>query len=280
MALQACDLINPDEDEPAFLKIDSIRLSESFISHGSVSHNITDAWVFVNDEMIGIFELPATIPVLAEGEQSLLIGPGIEVSGLSELRDNYLFYTAYSTPFNFIPGEIQEVEPVVRYREEGNNYIYDVVDDFENIFSGFAPSNQSDTTIIKSEAADEVFEGNASGVINITPDMDFVQIQTASAYELPLAGKVIYMELDYNTEVEFTIGVFINNNGFQDQIIDYITLRKTNGQWKKAYIALTALLSNSVNPENFIFYFRSGLPAGGGVSGKIMLDNVKLMIQR
>ncbi len=280
---QACNIINPDEQEPAYLRIDSINVvSTDFEAHGSVSSNITDAWVFVNDTMLGIFELPATIPVLAQGEQDLLIGPGIIVSTLSELRDNYLFYDAFRTTFDFKPGEIQEIEPFVTYREEANQYVYLTVDDFDDVditFNGFTKSNGSDTNIVVTRDPNEVFEGRGSGVIDITPDMNFVQIQTSAAYTLPQQGNIVYMELDYKTDTEFTLGVFINNISGQDQTIDYVTFRDTGGEWKKAYMALTSLISNGFSPEDYIFYFRARLPADGGVTGQIMIDNVKLMIE-
>ena len=69
-SFSGCEIINPKEDTPSYLKINSIPLNtrkSASETYGSNSNNIVDAWVFANGKLIGSFELPATIPILAEG---------------------------------------------------------------------------------------------------------------------------------------------------------------------------------------------------------------------
>ena len=50
---------------PAFINIDSIFLNDN------ITDNITDAWVYVNDNLQGVYELPVKFPILEEGDLSI-----------------------------------------------------------------------------------------------------------------------------------------------------------------------------------------------------------------
>ena len=60
----SCEKFSGDQTIPAYLGIDSIYLSTDYNSEGTASQRITDAWVYVDDEFLGAFELPARLPVL------------------------------------------------------------------------------------------------------------------------------------------------------------------------------------------------------------------------
>ena len=86
------------------LQIDSVSLDTNYYEQGSNFKAITDAWVYVDDGLIGAFELPATIPVLAEGKHKLEIRPGIKLNGISSTRAPYPFYQPITyNDFNFFP---------------------------------------------------------------------------------------------------------------------------------------------------------------------------------
>ena len=66
-----CDIINPDETIPAYIYIESIEVINNPDlqgKEGSLNNTIVDAWVSANGKLVGAFELPAVIPVLAEGD--------------------------------------------------------------------------------------------------------------------------------------------------------------------------------------------------------------------
>jgi len=285
--LFSCDVINPEEEEPSWLHIDSISLKknpDNGADEGSLSHDITDAWVFIDDEMIGIFELPATIPILAAGKHKLTVGPGIKVSTVSTLRDNYLFYEAFiDEEFELKKGEVIELNPVVRYRSEGQVYQYMVVEDFEDLFLHFEAANGSQRGIRQTNAPDSVFEGTGSGLIRISDQDTAVAIKTTENYVLPNLGKVVYMELNYYTDFYVTLGVYVNNNGVQDQVKDYLTLRPTTDtdkKWKKAYVALTSVISSATNPIDYYIYLNVNINDADRKNGVVMIDNVKLLYQK
>ena len=99
---------------PAYIKIDTIKLDTYYPEQGSKSANITDAWVYVNDNLVGVFELPALLPVLHRGPNKLQIYPGIKLNGISSTRVPYPFYQpVVYDDFNFVEDSVHEMNNVV-----------------------------------------------------------------------------------------------------------------------------------------------------------------------
>ena len=81
ISLSACDIINPSEQTPSFIAVDTLKLKTNGFEQGSKKHAITDCWVYVNNKLIGVFEVPFKVPVLESGMQEIQIEPGIKNSG-------------------------------------------------------------------------------------------------------------------------------------------------------------------------------------------------------
>ena len=81
---------------PSYISIDKFTISTNYSTQGTSSSNITDAWVYIDNDLVGIFELPAKFPVLKEGNVKIDVYPGIKENGISERRSKYIFYNAYS----------------------------------------------------------------------------------------------------------------------------------------------------------------------------------------
>ena len=63
----SCQKFEGDQTVPAYIRIDAISIKTNYEEEGAPSSNITDAWVYINEEAIGAYELPAVFPVLAKG---------------------------------------------------------------------------------------------------------------------------------------------------------------------------------------------------------------------
>jgi len=282
--LSSCDIINPDEQIPAYISIESIQLTQNpNADAGSLSSDISDAWVLIDDNNIGVYELPAKIPVLEDGIHKITIGPGIVFNGQEQNRELYLFYEGYTdAEFEFKSGEITEVNPIVRYRNAGNDYEYILVDDFEGFTTNMQATAASETGIIITTESPNVFEGNGSGLIQVESTDTFVEIRTTQSFTLPNLGKIIYLEFDYYSDFHLTVGVNIKRTGKQNQIADLLTLKPTTeNKWKKQYLQFTSIVSNAQDPESEFFYFqlnRSLSPEQ--VDGRILIDNLKIIYQK
>jgi hypothetical protein len=283
----SCDIINPDEQIPSYIQIDSITVGTNLNANaGSTSSNIVDAWVFIDDEMIGIFELPAKIPVLSSGKHKLTIGPGILISTVSTLRENYLFYNAYiDNDFQLNEGEITQVNPKITYRDASSTYEYIVVEDFEQAFVVLDSFSGSQQPITKTKDPQKVFEGSGSGLVSILQS-DSVAVFKTPNYELPGSGKAVYLEVNYKSDFAITIGVFANNKGYKNEVVDLVTLLSTTDDedekaWKKAYIELTSVTSAAANPEDFYIFFSARIENDAlRKNGELLIDNIKLLYQK
>ncbi|HOV12628.1 MAG TPA: hypothetical protein PLL90_12785, partial [Bacteroidales bacterium] len=66
---------------PSYIHIDKIDLNTTYEFDGSNSCKITDAWVYIDGDLQGIYELPATFPVLANGQHTIMVRAGIKLNG-------------------------------------------------------------------------------------------------------------------------------------------------------------------------------------------------------
>ena len=82
---------------PSYIKINSISINNS-----EETHNITDAWVYINDNLQGVYELPAHFPVLYTGNQRIRIKAGIKQNGISSTRIPYPFYESFLDTINLV----------------------------------------------------------------------------------------------------------------------------------------------------------------------------------
>ena len=96
---------------------------------GELNHNITEAWVYINDSIIGVFEVPFKIPVLISGMSSIKIYPAIKNNGISATKKIYPFLNLYEINAELIQNETLVINPTTQYKDNLNIW----VEDFEDI---------------------------------------------------------------------------------------------------------------------------------------------------
>ncbi|MCI5056957.1 MAG: hypothetical protein MRY83_12655, partial [Flavobacteriales bacterium] len=262
-----CEIINPDEDIPAYIQIDTMVLDIIDPSiEGSASHNISDAWVYVNDQLIGGFELPVTVPILSTGTQNLKIRAGIRNSGLSAVRTHYNFYTIYEDPeFEFTPGEVKQVKPVFQYDIDTDFLLMENFDD--PLFNFEVVSGQAN---LQQVTGVESFEGQASGIILLNSSNSTIEVRNKNWLNLLKGGKRIYLEMDYNITEPLEISLVAIENGI-DQFVPVIVLYPTDSEWTKIYLDLTEVVNSAVNSDQFKIQFYAE-QTKENVDGLIYLD--------
>ena len=92
--LWGCSLIATDQDIPTYLVVPDIQFEPTELQ-GTASTNITDLWVYSATDVVGVFPLPAVVPLLQEDVQggAVTLLAGIRENGLSDRRSPYPFYT-------------------------------------------------------------------------------------------------------------------------------------------------------------------------------------------
>ena len=258
---------------PGFLKIDDVLL-QSTQNLGSNSERITDINVFINDQSIGIFELPALIPIQTTGNVNLKIRCIIYKNGQSNEKVDYPFYTTFNLDTTFIPEVTMELTPIIDYQSTAR-YVEDWIgDNFETgVNFNENKSPLTDTIITRITDPTQVFEGSGSGLAYLTEDMDFFETWSKTISNVPRNGTPVWMEMDYKSTHQFAITVFVNGTsvGNQQSIVSF-NPRVTYG---KVYIELTEVFSTLSGAINYTLAI--GFPKQKGETAQFYIDNVKLI---
>lgn len=272
--LPSCEVINPDEGIPAYIQIDTITLSTTYIEEGTASHKITDAWVYVDDELVGTYELPATIPVLKSGSHKITVNAGIKMNGIAATRIPYPFYEPYEVTTELFADSIIILKPVVEYYTS-TNFVW--MEDFESQGYTLEETSLSDTTLNRITGTSDVFGGaGSSGLFAMrNPPHSLFECKTTNKYELPKGGTPVFLELNYKCNNTFRIGIFANELGLSTQVPQTIVINKSEN-WNKIYVNLTNEVSLFVNAIDYNVYF-GVIPDDGVYEPKVYIDNVKLI---
>lgn len=273
IGIHSCEIINPEEDIPSYIHINYIQLQiNDSIKEGTSSHKITDAWVYIDDELLGAYELPVTFPVLKEGKHILKVKAGIKVNGIADTREKYPFYDFSIDTINLIKGSIIEVNPVVQYFQ-GITFAW--IEDFET-GNSLTKTNSSDTAIQLVDADTSIgYLGNKSAAIYLDSAHTFY-VSTASPgqFELP-KGSPVYLEINYKCNNEFAVGIFKNTSSQSIQLQPSLYINPSN-KWNKIYVSLTNDVKAQTDAVSYEVYF--GVIKEESVPyPEIYLDNIKLV---
>jgi hypothetical protein len=256
---------------PAYIYIDHITLASIYEIDGSNSNKITDAWVFVDDDLIGVYELPATFPVLATGKHKITVKAGIKINGIAKSRGYYPFYQSFETNVDLQPQETDTIKPQVSYVPNKIKW----KEDFEDAGISIVKYFNSDTTIIKTTDPNDAFEGSYSGVGYLVADKPYMLCVSDSTIEIPQNQSPVFLELNYKTNVFMTIGMYAKLSSGNFERIPTLVLNPTD-EWKKIYINLTYTANYTVNTLGFKVFFEANKP-DTITSAKVFVDNIKLL---
>ncbi|RLD40175.1 MAG: hypothetical protein DRI86_15750 [Bacteroidetes bacterium] len=268
---QSCEVINPDEDMPSFIKIDTMTFSAN-TGEGTSIAEIADAWVYVNGNLVGAFEMPFEIPVLSSGTSNIKISPGVKLNGIAGTRSINPFYTSYDNNMSLSIGETLNITPSCEYADgvifPWNNR---GEEDFEEGGISIDSIGDSSTSIKKSNT--EVFEGNYSGYIELNSTHQTFYGQSTNAFVLP-AGAGVVMEIHIKNDVPVMLGMFAYLPGGTVVSNDHLGVN-AGSDWKKLYVNFTELVGNYPTATGYRVFFKSNI--GDKTEANIYLDNIKIM---
>lgn len=257
---------------PSWLEIKKFTVvANPLLSEGELGMNaFTNGWVYINDKFIGVFELPCKIPVNLSGSSSVRVYPTILNNGISATKKNYPFTKAYEEVVDLKQNEVTVIEPVTNYLD---GTLFNI-EDFQGGANKISSGGTSNTNLLI-----ETVGGNSYGRVYLTPEASIWAAYMSSAGDdEPFTFKVgsqIYLEFECKNDQPFST-TFIY--GKQDGTINEqnnVRISATNPEWKKVYIELTEIITNS-NASYFWFGFKCELPAGQS-NATILLDNIKIV---
>lgn len=270
--LNSCELLDTKEAIPSYISVDKVTVTTE-PGEGTAAHNISDCWVSVNNELIGIFEVPFTIPVLHSGECQIVISPGIKQSGVDAKRVVYPMMTNFNIDTVLVKKEIVTINPKFRYRPN----VVQILEDFE-VGNIFEVSEASDTMIYK-VSGEEAFEGHSMAFF--LDDERFVfECRSNKTYNFPKTVPV-YLEIHYKNTDPFVFGLFALESGSEGMIerrIPVFTFNPSPDKWRKTYIELNYHLISATMASEFRMFFTCIRPenAAGDLT-KVYIDNIKIL---
>jgi len=268
LTLTSCKKFEGSQTVPSYVRIDSITVACDYFTYGANTQKITDAWVYVDDQLIGCYELPATFPVLKKGAHKVVIYGGIKVNGISATRDRYPFYqpVVYQN-LNLVEDSIVCLQPVLTYRPIGDGTNVAWMEDFENT-NTLLPDAGSDTSIMRVVGDEAWHSANSfwSGKVELLADsLDFT-IATVDEFDFyqGMDGVYCLLEMDYNCNDTFFVGVQYYEN-YQLKSLPLVKVTPTDKshekpqRWNKIYINVGPTMNDYYTASYFKVYFTSNL---------------------
>ena len=281
--LSSCVKNNPD---PSWITVNGWQLIENpnnlIVNTGVLTHNISEAWVYVDNDLMGVFELPVTIPVLTAGNSVIQIYPAIRNNGIASTKKVYPFLEPYTVSKNLIQNEEVAISPVTQYYSS----VKFNVEDFENGGTSVVQEGLTSSALISYSSDPAIYDLEINGGEFLQINLDETNSEWiastifnggGSVLNMPLPiGKEVYLEIDYHTTNKFTSGLLgIGSNGLQDNANVTITADEPGSAvWKKIYIDLREIVSGMQGKDYYEFSFQAILDENES-SGQINIDNLK-----
>lgn len=270
--MQGCDIINPQEKEPAYLYIPSFTFQAN-LNQGTSSESITEVWVYADDKSLGVYDLPAKIPILEVGTPNIRIFAGIKNNGISNTRIRYPFYAPFDTTLTISAFQTDTLIPRFSYYNqaiisekgfEGGNFMVQTGTNNGN----FSVTNQ----------ATQVFEGNRSGWGHLDAGSTHLFYKDDDNLNYS-SGDNVFLELNYSSNNIFSVGYITTTGGIQAKNVALIINPTNTGDgltpvWKKIYIDFGFVLQQNPTAQFHELYIES-IPANSTTPVNIFLDNLK-----
>jgi hypothetical protein len=279
LMLNSCIKNNPD---PAWIEITPWTLlpnSNSQYPTGELTHAFTEAWVYVNDELMGVFQVSDTlkIPVLKSGAVNIKVYPAIRNNGVSATKKIYPFVERYEINTTLVQNQTLQINPVTRY----SSMVKFSIEDFEDPAIKIVNDPNSMTQMSQGNDPAILQWGNYYGLVNLTEADStwnaYTNFNSINEANLP-RGEEVYLEIDYyNTNSVVTGLLWISPSSIKNNTNYQLNKQAPSAvKWKKIYIDLKELISNSPAGTYFEQSFQALLDEGD-TEGTIIIDNIKVV---
>lgn len=279
MTFSSCNNFEGSQEIPAYIHIDTFLLTTNYEIEGAASHKITDVWLYIDDNIQGCYEMPATIPVLERGKHKITLYPGIKLNGISSTRTINPFYKPYIIEeFELKEKVFDTIHPSTTYYSKDESTLeFAFIDDFERqIF--VEDSNGSDTAIIRTDRDaperwdDEFNNSHYSGYVWLGDTINNFCFTSTELRDLPNQGNSIFLEIDYKCTEVFEVGLYAKISQMENIPLVYVNPSPT---WNKIYINIGPTITDTQDAEYFKFYIAGMIDENS--EAEYYFDNLKLV---
>jgi len=281
--ISSCSTFDPSVVVPVYGHIDSVHFTTTADSQGTASASIPYAWVYLDDNPVGAFQMPCTFPMIASnGVHSIKIYPGVVPVGMPSPASINPFYQYYAISVNMQQGSTYKFTPASTYYSWVD---FPYMENFEkenvgnppvgiiNYYGNGSAAGATNTTMSVTNKKGLTFQGN-SGIVVVNSAHNYYIGITSPAKSLPNSSTPVWMELNYRTTAIFTIGMFDGDTATQSSPL---ALVYPTTKWTKMYVPLnTTIQAFSIQPQSV--YFSLQLDAADGhTADTLLLDNIKIL---
>lgn len=270
--IEACTFTDNVDRTASFMEINTIDVVAANSSQGVVTHDITDVWISVDGDLLGVFPLPAVIPLLASSDStSIQVTAGIRNNGAINNPIIYPFLRPITYTEKLVPGETISRSPTFTYFE---NLEIPILETFENgtIFT-VDLDEDFDTGI---EITDEcVRSGLNAAVLKMDLTNPAIGISSDIGFDPSLIdADIAFLEMDYKNDINFFVGIIREENG--NVFPEFKIELRPQEDWNKIYLDF----SNELAPASLLSYrviIVSEIIENEQDSASIFIDNLRLI---
>lgn len=273
LLFSACELINPQEEIPAYLKIEAPLVAIDPGRNYQVPAGIKDIWLSRNDDNLGIYPVPGVIPFIPEAKNEFTLNGGIFLSGFSSFREPYPFWRGIQFESSITGGDTLVLRPVFEYYSPDTILVFKFEEKFEGASFQFQSLLNGNANEVKLERTEGGFDKNG-GKFNFNGTATNMEIVSSDWFRLPQDGNNrMFLEVTYNNTIPFNVGLEYRN------AIDFGRLGgdvfvNSQGEWNTVYYDFNDKVKSLPAQVEFRLFLRA---AGGSETGSITLDNIRLV---
>ncbi len=246
----SCEVLDKQEDIPSYIQIDTL------VYQGITPNGFSCAYVYVNYKLIGVFEIPRTIPVLASGDSRILVRPGIDLNGYTYDRTFYELSRGYETRLTLEPSKVSVLTPTCF---DSENVETAWLENFEN---SAITLQAADTVTPQITVRRQQRPGHNGfvGTMQITPHdtlsetFDYQYFDSIPIYFQSVPG---YLEFSYqcNETIEVRLKAFVVSSGqYHDKTV--LIAYKSPDEWKRIFIDFSTIVNDFGSGVFYKPYFR------------------------
>lgn len=304
-AISGCDIINPKEALPIYIRIDHPRALVYTTDECAPAQNpayycdLGIKYVYVNQgsEEVGFYELPCVIPVYPDkGIKNFLFSFGsnqVELGGYNGSASTYPFWKPISVNVNVNPLDTFILDTVKSLNKLTLKYYSDTilkyayVNKFEGATTEFDyASGSNDNNVSFVIKNNDKHQGCSAGYAYFDSTHTVFDVVSANAFELPFSNVTdMYLEVTYKSEIPFTTGLISTplSSGIP-QYLNWGAFLYSPTQWKTAYIRLNDVVAQAgaLLDNNFKVFFRATNQDANGkyIAGRVWIDNVRVIYRK
>jgi hypothetical protein len=250
---------------PSFVRIDTIIVDSTNYNYtGPVAPKVEFAWVYLDDNLQGVYKLPCKFPVIGEGVHKLTIYGGVYEFGNSTTATRYIFYEPWIVNDTLVVEDTLVLQPHVHYLD--STAVFPIKMDFDGVAGDFVYLSGSG---FYSNSQSGGYPGNCLAMGMGPADTTSFFIETASSYYIPPNQQGYFVELNYKCNCPFYFDIKTDQGG--RSIVGF----NTKNEWNKAYINITYAID--VTPgDNVKLVFKMFRDANIP-NQEVLIDNIKLI---